>query len=118
MVLATLVIGNIIQDSKHKKIMTLLWAIKKKMFLKLQIGTGDNLSDEDIKNGYKSYILWNTFSPGELDLDSYWQPDHEDGGIYLTRSTTPSLKDELPEIYELSFNEKWKDGDTVVLWEG
>lgn len=39
----------------------LAWAIKEKMFLKLQIGTGDNLNTQEILEDHKNYIIWNTF---------------------------------------------------------
>ena len=34
-----------------------------KEFLKIQEGIGDNLSREDIKNGFQDYVLWSTFRP-------------------------------------------------------
>ena len=95
----------------------LAWAIKEKMFLKLQIGIGDNLNTQEIREGYKNYIIWNTFKPSDLDLDSDWQPSYYDGGLYLSRNRTPSLKKELPAIYNIAFNDTWNEDATIILCE-
>lgn len=63
----------------------LAWIPNKKMFLKIQKGTGDNMSDEDIANGYCDYVLWNIFAPGALDTDKEWHPRHLDGGMLLLK---------------------------------
>ena len=47
----------------------LLWVKSKKSFLKIQEGTGDNLSIEDVANDFSYYVLWFTFRPSELDID-------------------------------------------------
>ena len=38
-------------------------------FLKIQPGTGDNLSPEDIAAGFTDYVIWNRFKPTCLDID-------------------------------------------------
>ena len=47
----------------------LAWVKSKKEFLKVQKGTGDNISHEDVANGYVDYVLWSTFKPDCIDID-------------------------------------------------
>jgi len=52
-------------------------------FLKIQPGTGDNLSPEDISAGFTDYILWNRFITGPLDIDGELEMECVDSGMLL-----------------------------------
>ena len=47
----------------------LAWLKDEKVFLKVQAGTGDNLLEEDIREGFTDYCLWSTFRPESIDID-------------------------------------------------
>lgn len=47
----------------------LAWVKSAKAFLKVQAGTGDNLLEEDIREGFTDYCLWSTFRPESIDTD-------------------------------------------------
>ena len=47
----------------------LAWVKSAKAFLKVQAGTGDNLLEEDIREGFTDYCLWSTFRPECIDTD-------------------------------------------------
>lgn len=54
-------------------------------FLKIQPGTGDNLSPEDIAEGYTDYVIWNRFRPECLDIDGDLPMECVDSGIVLLK---------------------------------
>jgi hypothetical protein len=47
----------------------LAWVKGRGAFLKVQAGTGDNLLEEDIREGFTDYCLWSTFRPECIDID-------------------------------------------------
>ena len=47
----------------------LAWVKGRGAFLKVQAGTGDNLLDCDIREGFTDYCLWSTFRPECIDID-------------------------------------------------
>ena len=47
----------------------LAWVKSAKAFLKVQAGTGDNLLEEDLREGFTDYCLWSTFRPECIDFD-------------------------------------------------
>ena len=47
----------------------LAWVKSAKAFLKVQAGSGDNLLEEDIREGFTDYCLWSTFRPECIDTD-------------------------------------------------
>lgn len=94
----------------------LLWVPERCCFLKIQEGTGDNLTDEDISAGYTAYLLWSTFTPGELDTDDTWEPELEDGGMVLFEEPVTPLT-ALPVVYQNAFNTPWSPGKTLLLAE-
>jgi len=67
----------------------LVWARKEKLLLKVQEGTGDNLSREDIENGFVDYVLWSTFRPQCLDLDQELPMEAIDGGMVMFEELLP-----------------------------
>ena len=82
----------------------LAWVKSKRQFIKIQEGTGDNLTHEDRANGFVDYVLWSTFTPDELDLDEELTLTCVDSGMVLARSPTTarkSLQDCLADAYGL-----------------
>jgi len=61
----------------------------KSEFVKIQPGTGDNLSPEDISAGFTDYILWNRFHTGPLDIDGELEMECMDGGMLMFKSQIP-----------------------------
>ena len=66
----------------------LAWVKSRKMFLKIQEGTGDNLLAEDRAEGYVDYVLWSTFRAGELGIDELLEPELAEVGLLFLCSTS------------------------------
>lgn len=60
-------------------------------FLKIQPGTGDNLSPEDIAQGYTDYVIWNRFRAEELDIDGELPVECVDSGMLLLKEGPTSI---------------------------
>lgn len=58
----------------------LLWSKSSNRFIRVAEGSGDNLTDEDIDNGYIDYIYLDIF---EYDGNEFLEVD---GGVYLLKS--------------------------------
>ena len=84
--------------------------------MKIQDGTGDNLSREDLGNGFTGYFLWSTFSPGELDIDETMAPELKDSGMLLYRKVLSSGS-ALQGCYEQAICERFNDEDVILLME-
>ena len=97
-------------------------------FLKIQPGTGDNLSPEDIAEGYTDYVIWNRFRPEYLDIDGKLPMECVDGGIVLlkgdpgsvpgmTRSASIASASPRSEIFKAVLEQAYGDRslDTVFL---
>lgn len=74
-------------------------------FLKIQPGTGDNLSPEDIEAGFTDYVIWNRFRPGPLDIDGELEMECIDSGMVMLEKTEDDmqkclLRDILEQAYE------------------
>lgn len=63
----------------------LAWVESEKAFIKIQEGTGDNLTHEDRAAGFVDYVLWSTFSSGPLDFDEAFEPELIDSGIVYSK---------------------------------
>lgn len=70
----------------------LAWERQRKVFLKIQEGTGDNLLHEDRAAGYVDYVLWSTFEADDLDLDGELTMNCIDGGMVMTREPTTAAE--------------------------
>ena len=92
----------------------LVWVKSKKVFLKIQGGTGDALTPDDIKNGMKDYVSWSTFRPECLDVDDTLDMEPLDGGIQMSRTTTSAIE-ALPECYESAFDRSYEESDVIEL---
>ena len=63
----------------------LAWVKSAKAFLKVQAGAGDNLLEEDIREGFTDYCLWSTFRPECIDTDGELDMECLDSGMVLFR---------------------------------
>lgn len=92
----------------------LAWATKEKVFLKIQEGTGDALSWEDVQKGYESYVLWEKFRVGDLDLDGELNLEPIDGGVLLGQEMI-SARDALKDCFQMAFGREAQNGDYILL---
>ncbi|MCQ2089849.1 MAG: hypothetical protein MJY93_06330 [Fibrobacter sp.] len=60
-------------------------------FLKIQPGTGDNLTRDDIADGYTGYVIWNRLAPESLDIDGELPMECLDSGIVLLKGDPGSV---------------------------
>jgi len=94
----------------------LAWLKSKKTFLKVQSGTGDNLLQEDTREGYVDYCLWSTFRPESIDTDGELDMDCLDGGMFLFTERL-GTKAALQSCYKEAFGKEYDEADTIVLLE-
>ena len=92
----------------------LTFANKQKTFLKIQQGSGDGLSYEDITEGYGYYVLWSTFRPNSLCIDEELEMELIDGGMQLYREEH-TCEDALPDCYKQAFQEKYSRNAVTIL---
>ncbi len=92
----------------------LTWIKSKNVFLKVQEGTGDNLLHEDIAAGYVDYVLWSTFQPECIDLDSTLDMECIDSGMVMDKVPI-SADSALPECYCDAFRVEYNPGDVIWL---
>ena len=95
---------------------SLSWIKSKRAFLKIQVGTGDNLQQEDIQNGFVDYCLWSTFMPKCIDFDGELDMDCIDSGMVLSKEYfTP--KTALESCYQQAFSSNFDSNDVIVLMD-
>ncbi len=94
----------------------LAWLKSKKTFLKVQSGTGDNLHEEDIREGYVDYCLWSTFRPESIDTDGELDMTCLDGGMFLFRES-PDAMAALRACYTQATGDAYDEDDVTVLLE-
>lgn len=93
---------------------SLLWVKSKQVFLKIQAGTGDNLLEDDIREGFIDYCLWSTFRPESIDIDGELDMECLDSGMVLFReSCTPRLA--LESSYRQAFGTDFDKDDIIQL---
>lgn len=68
-------------------------------FLKIQPSTGDNLSPEDIAEGYTDYVIWNRFRPERLDIDGELSMECVDSGMFLIKEIPGQARDDKEQIF-------------------
>ena len=68
----------------------LAWLKDEKVFLKVQSGTGDNLLEEDIREGFTDYCLWSTFRPECIDTDGELDMKCLDSGMVTGKPSAPT----------------------------
>lgn len=94
----------------------LAWLKVKKTFLKVQSGTGDNLHEEDIREGFVDYCLWSTFRPESIDTDGELDMTCLDGGMFLFRES-PDAMAALRACYTQATGDAYDEDDVTVLLE-
>ena len=92
----------------------LAWLKSKKTFLKVQSGTGDNLLEEDIREGYVDYCLWSTFRPDCIDTDGELDMICLDSGMTLFKDS-PDAMTALRACYAHAFGDAYDESDVTVL---
>ena len=94
----------------------LAWIKSKKVFLKVQAGTGDALSSEDLQEGFVDYVLWSTFEPDVLDFDEELDMNCIDSGMVMSKSER-TANDSLLDCYSQAFGTPYNVEDVLVLIE-
>ena len=92
----------------------LAWIKSRKAFLKIQEGTGDNLSEEDIDDGMTSYVLWSVFCAECIDLDETLDMDLVSSGMLMFEVRTSAI-DSLPGCYAMAFDKAYDESDVIIL---
>jgi hypothetical protein len=92
----------------------LAWVKSKQAFLKIQEGTGDNLSQADIDAGMVDYVLWSVFKPECIDLDEELPLEYLRGGM-LMDSEPITAKSALSACLKVAFEDEIDLADVLVL---
>ena len=92
----------------------LAWVKSAKAFLKVQAGTGDNLLEEDIREGFTDYCLWSTFRPESIDTDGELDMECLDSGMTLFKDS-PDANAALRACYAHAFGDSYDENDVTVL---
>ena len=74
----------------------------KKQIIRITEGTGDNLSEEDIENGYVDYIYYDQHNV-EVSL-----PEVDGGMIMLTelfQEQFTTTKDAIPQVLDMAYSD-------------
>ena len=95
---------------------SLSWIKSENVFLKIQAGTGDNLLEEDVREGVIDYCLWSTFRPECIDIDGELDMECLDAGMFLFKEYYDA-KMALEASYRQAFEKDYDDNDVVVLME-
>ena len=94
----------------------LAWVKGRGAFLKVQAGTGDNLLEDDIREGFTDYCLWSTFRSECIDSDGELDMECLDSGMFLFRENcTPGKA--LESSYRQAFGTAFDKDDIAVLME-
>ncbi|MCQ2089852.1 MAG: hypothetical protein MJY93_06345 [Fibrobacter sp.] len=81
-------------------------------FLKIQPGTGDNLTRDDIADGYTGYVIWNRLAPECLDIDGDLPMECVDSGMILLKEDS---FDVLGMVMRYAYGEN-VPGAIPLLW--
>lgn len=92
----------------------LAWVKSKQAFLKIQEGTGDNLSKADFDAGMVDYVLWNVFKPECIDIDGELPMEYLRGGM-LMDSEPMTAQSALPACLKVAFEDEIDLSDVLVL---
>ena len=94
----------------------LAWVKGRGAFLKVQAGTGDNLLEGDIREGFTDYCLWSTFRPESIDTDGELDMECLDSGMFLFKDY-PDAMTALRACYTQAFDDVYDESDVTVLLE-
>lgn len=92
----------------------LTWIKSKKVFLKIQEGSGDNLSSEDVADGMVDYVLWSIFRPESIDIDEELEMKLLDGGMLMSDKTMTAAHS-IADCYSQAFDVPYDADDVIVL---
>ena len=93
---------------------SLSWVKSRNVFLKVQAGTGDNLLEDDIQDGFTDYCLWSTFRPESIDTDGELDMECLDSGMVLFKENcTPQAA--LESSYRQAFGTDFDGNDVIQL---
>ena len=79
-----------------------IYVLSEQQILKISEGSGDNLLDEDIDNGYVDYIYYEQYSR------EYGFPEVDGGMVMLTelfREKYESTKECIPAVLDMAFSD-------------
>lgn len=96
------------KESENSEKGIFLFDKKEKLFINAAFGTGDNLTSDDIADGYDDYIYIDTFKWND--------PDPLDGGLRLFKKAESDFYDNLDSFTKavLEFLD-YKDSDDIEL---
>lgn len=80
-----------------------IYVPSEQQILKISEGSGDNLQDEDIANGYVDYIYYEQYSR------EYGFPEVDGGMIMLSQlfqKKYESTKECIPDVLDMAFGDK------------
>lgn len=80
-----------------------IYVPNEQQILKIAEGTGDNLSDEDMVEGYVDYIYYEQYSR------EYGFPEVDGGMVMLTsmfRDKYESTKEAIPAVLDMAFGDE------------
>ena len=100
------------KESENSEKGIFLFDKKEKLFINAAFGTGDNLTPDDIADGYDDYIYFDTFRwNGDM-----MNPDSLDGGLILFKKAESDLYDNLDSFTKvvLEFLD-YEDSDDIEL---
>lgn len=86
---------------------------EKKEFMEITKGTGDNLSDEDMSEGYVNYINISTYS-FTGDIDSPY--NEEDGGMLLLKKDYTDRYDTNEQVIEDCIQYMYEEPEVVTIF--
>ena len=95
---------------------SLSWVKSRNAFLKVQAGTGDNLLEYDIREGFTDYCLWSTFRPECIDTDGELDMECLDSGMVLSKECCDS-KTALESCYRQAFGTDFDRNDAIILMQ-
>lgn len=92
--------------------MRLVEYTEKGEFLKIQPGTGDGLTQDDIAEGYTNYVIRNRLTPECLDIDGDLPMECIDSGMILLKE---EIYDVLGKVLNYAYGQN-APGAIPLLW--
>lgn len=92
-----------------------LWIKSEQCVLQIVEGTGDNLDEEDIVDGYVDYVLYSVYDIDNADLDEELTLVCDDGGQLLRKEEIKDVLDTVSDVYVMAFGKPYDKDDVVLL---
>lgn len=80
-------------------------SFRRKKFIKIQPGIGDNLLHEDRALGYWDYFFYSVFSLNDLGLDDELDMNCEDSGMILLKEMCYDTDEIVADRVKMAFDE-------------